>query len=83
MADKKIGSVNHYYDKIGVAIVDMTAAIKVGDTIKIVKEEDEFEQTVDSLHIDHKPVKAAKKGDTIGLKVTQPTKPGAEVLKIS
>ena len=83
MANKKVGIVNHYYDKIGVVTVEATAAIKVGDTIKIVKGEDEFEQTVDSMHIDHKPVKSAKKGDSIGLKVIQPTKPGAEVLLVS
>ena len=35
MADKAVGKVAHYYDKICVAVVDVTGQLKVGDTIKI------------------------------------------------
>ncbi len=83
IADKKIGKVTHYYDKIGVAVIDLTQGLKVGDNIKFVHKDNEFTQTVDSLQIDHKPVKSAKKGDSLGLKVDQALKPGAEIYKIS
>lgn len=83
MPDFKVGKVTHYYDKIGVAIVEMSAGLAVGDKVKIVKGEDEFEQEAASMQVEHKQVQTAKKGDVVGLKVDQPTKEGAEVYKVS
>jgi len=79
MADKPVGKVSHYYDKIGVAVLDLDRALKTGDTIKIVKGDTEFTQTIESMQIERKEVKSAKKGDSIGLKVDQPIKAGAQV----
>jgi putative protease len=79
MADKPVGKVSHYYDKIGVAVLDLDRTLKTGDTIKIVKGETEFTQTIESMQIERKEVKSAKKGDSIGLKVDQPIKAGAQV----
>jgi len=79
MADKPVGKITHYYDKIGVAVVELDKALKVGSTIKIVKGDTEFTQAVDSMQIDRKEVKSAKKGDSIGLKIDQPIRPGAQV----
>jgi putative protease len=78
MADKPVGKITHYYDKIGVAVVELDKALKVGNTIKIVKGDTEFTQAVDSMQIDRKEVKSAKKGDSIGLKIDQPIRPGAQ-----
>lgn len=82
MADQKVGVVTHYYDKIGVAIIDLIASLAVGDKIKIVKDDQEFEQTVESMQIEHKQVDTAKKGDSIGFKVNQEVKEKAEVYKV-
>ena len=82
MADKKVGKVSHYYDKIGVAVIDLTEGLKTGDKIKIGKDDEEFEQEVQSMQVDHKEVKTAKKGDSIGLKVDKEVKRKAEVYKI-
>lgn len=83
MPDFKVGKVTHYYDKIGVAIVDMIGDLAVGDKIKIVKGEDKFEQEVASIQVEHQQIQTAKKGDVIGLRVDQPIKEGAEVYKVS
>ena len=83
MADKKVGKVTHYYDKIGVAVIDLTAGLKKGDKIKITKDDEEFEQEVESMQVEHKEVASAKKGDSIGLKIDQEVKRKAEVYKIS
>ncbi len=78
--DKQIGKVSHYYDKLGVAIVDLeNGSLKVGDSIKFKHGEDEFSQTVDSLQIEHQAVDSVKKDDSFGLKVSHPTKPGTLV----
>ena len=81
MADTKVGEVTHYYDKIGVAVVEIIAPLKVGDKIKIVSGDKEFEQEVASMQVEHKNVQKAKKGDAVGLKIDQPVKKG-EVFKV-
>lgn len=78
----KIGRVSHYYDKIGVAIVELDATLSVGDKIKFVRGgEDMFEETVESIQIEHEKVESASKGQVIGLKTEKMVKPGAEVYK--
>lgn len=79
----KIGKVTHYYDKIGVAIVELDGSLAVGDTIKFVRGgEDLFEQKVESIQIEHEKVDSAKKGEVVGLKTKELVKDGAEVFKI-
>jgi len=80
----KIGKVTHYYDKIGVAVVELDGDLSLGDRIKFTRGgEDIFEETVESMQVEHKQIQSAKKGDVIGLKVNQEVKEGAEVYKIS
>jgi putative protease len=66
---KEVGTITHYFPKIGVAIVEVTAPIAVGDTIRIKGTTTDFEQTVKSMEIEHKKIEKAKPGDSIGLKV--------------
>ncbi len=83
MADFKIGKVTHYYDKIGVAVVELDGGLSKGDKIKFVRGgEDMFEQEVKSMQIEHDKIDSAKKGDVVGLKVDQEVKEDAEVYKI-
>lgn len=78
--DKPIGKVVHYYDKLGVAIIDLSkGGLKVGDEVKFKRGEEEFSQKVESLQVEHKEVDSVKKGDSFGVKVDKPTKPGTEV----
>ena len=81
MADFKIGKVTHYFDKIGVAVVELTDSMATGDMIKISGHDKEFTMTVTSMQIEHEQIKEAKKGDTIGMKVDQPVQEGDEVYK--
>lgn len=75
--DVQIGKVTHYYDKIGVAVVEVTNhALKVGDMIKISGHDNEFNQKVDSLQVEHKQVDELGPGESGGLKIDQPAKPG-------
>lgn len=79
----KIGKVSHYYDKIGVAIVDLTSTLSVGEKVKFSRGgEDMYEQTIESIQIEHKKVDSAKSGDVVGLKVDETLKEGTEVYKI-
>lgn len=78
--EKLIGKVVHYYDKIGVAIIDLDSPLKVGDTVKMMRGEEETTQRVNSMQIDHTAVPQAKKGDVIGLKVDQEVREGTKVV---
>lgn len=81
--DKPIGKVVHFYDKLGVAIIDLgSGGIKVGQEIKFKKGDGEFTQKVESLQVDHESVESVKRGDSFGLKVDKPTKPGTEVYSV-
>jgi len=84
MGKEPVGKVAHFFDKISVAVIELTGNLKVGDTIEIGKdEENAFQQVIASMQIDHSPVEKAKSGDAIGMKLDHPTKEGAEVNKIT
>ncbi|OGM28258.1 hypothetical protein A2962_00010 [Candidatus Woesebacteria bacterium RIFCSPLOWO2_01_FULL_39_61] len=84
MAEFKVGRVTHYYDKIGVAIIELDSDLGVGDRIKFSRGGEElFEQDVDSIQIEHEKKDKAGKGDVIGLKTTREVKEGAEVIRLA
>ena len=76
---KKIGKVTHYYGNIGVAIIELSNKLSVGDRVKFSHGEHEFEQVIESIQIEHKEIDSAKKGDVIGTKVGEKVGEGAEV----
>jgi len=80
ISNLKVGVVTHYYDKIGVAVIDLTSALHTGDIVKFSGSID-FSQEVTSLQVEHEKIASAKKGDTVGLKTDQAVKPGDAVLK--
>lgn len=82
MAEKKIGDVVHYYDDIGVAGVVLTGKLKVGDTIHVKGHTTDFIDTVGSMEIDHESVKKAKKGDDVGIKVSDRVREHDEVYRV-
>ena len=81
MPEKPIGKVTHFFSKISVAIVKLDESLKVGDKIKIQKGEHSFEQTVDSMQIEHDKIEEAKAGQEVGIKVSQTVKEGDLVYK--
>lgn len=79
MEERLIGKIIHYYGSIGVGIIELSGNLKVGDTIHVKGKTGEFEQPVDSIQIEHKPVDSAGKGDVVGVKMVQKVKEGDEV----
>jgi len=82
VAEKLVGRVTHYYNRIGVAVVEVTSTIRVGDTIRIRGGIRDFEQTVDSMEIEHQNVEVATKGQSIGLKVVEKVRENDQVYKV-
>lgn len=82
MADKQIGTVSHYFNKLGVAALTLTGNLVIGDKVKISGKESEVIQTVSSMQIDLEPVEKAKKGDDVAIKVDEPVKEGWKVYRV-
>lgn len=78
---KPVGTIIHYYDKIGVGVIRLDGTLKVGDTIKLRRGDQEFIQTVDSMQMEHENVDKAGKGQEVGMKLNEKTKEGALVFK--
>lgn len=78
---QNIGTITHYLEKIGVAIIQLSTKLKQGDLILIEGDGYFFLQSVEEMQINRQPVKKAKAGDDIGLKVAFQTKTGTFVYK--
>ena len=76
---KIIGTVTHYYDKLGVGIIKLKSPLKVGDTVKFSGHKTHFEQMVQEIQLMHKDVTAGKKSQEIGIKVTDKVRDGDKV----
>ena len=74
MTKDLLGKVIHYYDKIGVAVLKLKKPLKVGDLVKFIKSDNEFQQTIESMQLEHKSVSKGKAGDEIAVKVDQEAK---------
>jgi len=76
-----LGKVTHYYDRIGVGVLELKSPLSVGERILLKRGKQEFTQIVESLHIDHESVPKAKKGEDVGLKLKESIKEGALVYR--
>ena len=79
---KPIGEIEHYYSKLGVGIVKLKNSLKPGDKIKIKGHTTDIEQTIDSIQINHQDVESAKKGDVVGVKVSDKVREDDLVYKV-
>jgi translation initiation factor IF-2 len=83
MMEEEIGMVTHYFSKISVAVIEITAgSLKVGDTIHIKGHTSDFTQQVESLQQEHLSIPQAGKGSSVGLKVMQPVHDHDRVFKV-
>lgn len=80
--EKLVGKISHYFSKIGVAVIELSDTLKVGDTIRIIGGVTDFTQNIESIEIEHEKVNEAKAGDSIGLKVAQKVREGYKVYKL-
>ena len=65
-----IGHVGGFFAHPSVAMVELTAPLKIGDTIYIKGHTTDFQQVVESMQIDRAPVTSAVAGQSVGVKVT-------------
>lgn len=80
--ERRIGWVTHYYNKIGVAVLDLQDALEVGDQIHISGHTTDFIQTVSSMEVDHEKVQAVEAGADVALKVIERVREGDAVYRV-
>ena len=83
MSETEVGVVSDFFAHPVVAGIDLTAGLKVGDTIHISGHTTDMEFTVDSMQIDGKNVAEAKSGDAIGIKVSDRVRRGDKVYRVT
>lgn len=81
--EKEVGKITHFYDKISVGVIDLTGSLKVGDKIHIQGANDDFEQTIDSMQLEHKKVSSGKKGQPVAVKVDKKVHRNDKVLVVT
>jgi len=82
MAEKEIGKVSSYFSHVGVAAIKLSGSLKVGDEIHIKGHTTDLEEEVKSIQIEKKEVNKAKKGDHIGIKVSEKVRPTDKVFLV-
>jgi translation elongation factor EF-1alpha len=80
--EKQIGVVSNYFDHVKVAAIKLTSGLKIGDVIKFVGGEIDFDQPIESMQIHHDQVENAKQGDEIGIKVKEKVRKGYKFFKV-
>lgn len=77
----RIGKVTHFYNRISVAVLELTEELKVGDMIHILGYITDFDQQVTSMEIEHQKIQCAKPGADVALKVIEMVRSGDAVYK--
>jgi putative protease len=82
MAEKELGTVSNYFSKIGVAVIDLTAPLELGDEIRVIGGDRDFQQSVESIQVEHQPIEKGEAGQEIALKLDQKARPGDKIYKV-
>jgi len=83
MEEEKVGKVQKFFAKPGVAAVEVTAGVlKVGDVVRFKGHTTDFEETITSMQVDNQPVEEARPGDLLGIKVTERVREHDTVSKV-
>ena len=79
--DILIGHVMHYYSRIGVAVLELSHELKIGDTVLFLGHTTDFLQKIASMEINHQRVQAVLAGQEVAVKVDEPVRKSDEVFK--
>jgi hypothetical protein len=77
----EIGHITHFFQKINVAVLELSLPLVVGDRILVKGPTTDFEQIVESMQIERKNIQRAEGGESVGLKVNQAVKEKDAVYK--
>ncbi len=71
LEENLVGTITHFYGKLGVAIIKLADRLRVGQRIHIKGMHDDFEQEVKELQYEHQSITEGEIGQEVGIKVSQ------------
>lgn len=78
---KPIGVVTHFFSKLGVAIVKFNTKVLLGTKLQFKGATTDFTEVIESMQYNHQPIREAKKGQEVGIKVNEKVREGDEVFR--
>jgi len=82
MPEVEVGRVSDFFARPVVAGINLTASLKVGDSIHIVGHTTDIELVVESMQVNNVNVQEAAAGDAVGIKVPDRVRDGDRVYKV-
>lgn len=83
MPEVVIGKVTDFFARLGVAGVELSGTLKMGDKIHIKGATTDMELAVESMQIDRVDITEGKLGDLVGIKVPERVRRGDIVYKVT
>ena len=83
MATRQIGTVTHYFGKLGVGIVALTGRVTIGDRLQFLGHGADFQQKIKSMQVDHAAVDTASSRTEVGIRLRKRVREGTKVYKVS
>ncbi|MCH2440820.1 MAG: translation elongation factor-like protein [Candidatus Poseidoniia archaeon] len=83
MAQTEVGRVEKYFRKVGVAALELSTAIAVGDKLRFSGATTNFEMKLESMQIDHEVVESAAAGADVGIAVPERVRRSDTVYRVS
>ena len=80
--EQYIGKVTHYFNRIGVAVLELEDGLTVGDTVHISGYTTDFVQQVQSMEVDHRKMQSVGAGADVALKVDDRARADDKVYKV-
>ena len=83
MPKVQVGTVSDFFARPVVAGVELTAPLKVGDTIHIQGATTDLSLVVESIQVDNAPVAEGSPGQAIGIEVPDRVRRGDKVYRVT
>lgn len=83
MSGKLVGKVTHFYDRIGVAVIDLKDTLQVGDQVHFFGRSTDFRQEIASMQVEHQPISEAEKGQEVAVKVERRVRKSDKIYKLT
>ena len=80
--EKFLGKIEDFFGKISVIALTLKESLSLGDIIHVLGHTTDFTQKVESMQIESKPVKAAVRKDSVGIKVSEKARKGDNVYRV-
>jgi len=83
MSGELVGEVNHFYNRIGVAVIDLVGSLEVGNQVHFFGRTTDFRQEVTSMQIEHEAITEAVAGQEVAMKVERRVRNHDKVYKLT